>query len=98
MQDIPANRAGHRFFERVSGFFEAPVAHGMDLAGHRIMAEHFPSIIVGHGRISREGAGGIRIFPHVANIDHGFDVVRIPAKGDQLGIIIAAVPGKNFAD
>ncbi len=83
-------------FERVSGFFEAPVAHRMDCTGHGIVTEYRSPIIVGYSGLPRQGTRGIRILPHVANVDDGFDGIRVLTEGHQLGIIIAAVPAKKL--
>ena len=83
-------------FERVSGFFEAPVAHRMDCTGDGIVTEYRSPIIVGYSGLPRQGTRGIRIFLHITNVNDGFDGIRVPTESDQLGIIIAAVPGKKL--
>ncbi len=92
----PGKTSGTPLFEGLSGFFEAPVTHRMDCAGHGIVTEYRSPIIVGYSGLPRQCTRGIRILPHVANVDDGFDVIRVPTEGHQLGIIIAAVPGKKL--
>ena len=49
----------------------------MDCAGHGIVTEYRSPIIVGYSCLPRQCTRGIRILPHVANVDDGFDVIPI---------------------
>ncbi len=73
----PGKTSGTPLFEGLSGFFEAPVTHRMDCAGHGIVTEYRSPIIVGYSGLPRQCTRGIRILPHVANVDDGFDVIPI---------------------
>ena len=68
----------------------------MDCTGDGIVTEYRSPIIVGYSGLPRQGTRGIRIFLHITNVNDGFDGIRVPTESDQLGIIIAAVPGKKL--
>ena len=68
----------------------------MDCTGHGIVTEYRSPIIIGYSGLPRQWARGTRILPHVANVDDGFDGIRVLTEGHQLGIIIAAVPAKKL--
>jgi hypothetical protein len=45
--------------------------------------------------VARQDSRGIRIPPHIPDIDNRLEMVGIPAGGDQFGITLASVGHQN---